>query len=71
MTSRRERALWVVLFSLAPATGIAFATAKVSARTVFDPLVGVAFVGAAIGMFLLVFGATSVGSTNVPERGFE
>jgi len=71
MTSQRERALWVALFSLAPATGIAFATAKMGARSIFDPIVGVAFVGAAIGMFVLVFGATSVGSTNVPEQGFE
>jgi hypothetical protein len=71
MTSRRERLAWAALFSLAPAAGIAFATAKVKLTSLADPLVLAAFAVTAVVMFALVFGAASVGTTNVPERGFE
>lgn len=71
MTSRRERLAWAALFSLAPASGIAFATAKVGPRTLADPIVIAAFAVTAVVMFAVVYGAASVGSTNVPEKGFE
>lgn len=71
MTSRRERVAWAALFSLAPAAGIAFATAKVGPRTLADPIVAVAFVVTAAVMFAFMFLAASIGSTNRPERNFE
>jgi hypothetical protein len=71
VTSRRERLAWAALFSLAPAAGIAFATAKVGPRTLADPLVAAAFVVTAAVTFAFMFVAASVGSTNRPERHFE
>jgi hypothetical protein len=71
VTSRRERLAWAALFSLAPAAGIAFATAKVGPRTLADPLVVAAFLVAAVVTFGFMFVVASVGSTNPPEKNFE
>jgi hypothetical protein len=71
VTSRRERLGWAALFSLAPATGIAFATAKVRLTTLADPIVVAAFVVTAVVMFGFMFLAASVGSTDVAQRRFE
>lgn len=71
MTSRRERLGWAALFSLAPAAGIAFATAKVGPRTLADPIVVAAFAVTAVVMFGFMFLAASVGSTDVPQQRFE
>ncbi|WP_227133541.1 hypothetical protein [Halorubellus salinus] len=71
MTSRRERLGWAALFSLAPAAGIAFATAKVGPRTLADPIVVAAFAVTAVVMFGFMFLAASVGSTDVPQERFE
>lgn len=71
MTSRRERLAWAALFSLAPAAGIAFATAKVRLTTLADPLVVAAFAVTAVVLFGFMFLAASVGSTDVPRREFE
>ena len=71
MTSRRERLAWAALFSLAPAAGIAFATAKVGPRTLADPIVVAAFAVTAVVMFGFMFLAASVGSTDVPQQRFE
>ena len=71
MTSRRERLAWAALFSLAPAAGIAFATAKVELTTLADPLVVAAFVVTAVVLFGFLFLAASVGSTDVARHRFE
>ena len=71
MTSRRERLAWAALFSLAPAAGIAFATAKVGPRTLADPIVVAAFAVTAVVMFGFMVLAASVGSTDVPQKRFE
>jgi hypothetical protein len=67
MTSRRERLGWALLFGLPAGVGVAVATARMGHTGLAEPLVILAGVTTALGLAGLVFGAASVGETNVDE----